>query len=91
MFDVKDVYLRCEQKWGRPSQIMMLIEEMAELTKALSKLYRAYNEQTEKKMIEEIADVSIMVEQITTIFNLSDRVEEQRKTKLTRLLKMLND
>jgi len=90
MADLKELYLKCESKWGRPAQIMMLIEEMAELTKAMAKTYRCYNEKTELDMIQEMADVEIMIEQITTIFHIGERVREQKKIKLNRLTKLVS-
>ena len=89
MIELKELYLKCEQKWGRPAQFMILIEEMAELTQAISKLYRAYNEFTEQKLIEELADVKIMTEQIETIMHITERVQEQKKIKLNRLTKRI--
>lgn len=58
--------------WGEDAQILMMIEEMSELTKALCKLYRAKGEQetdTAKRSIsEEMADVQIMLDQMKIIF-----------------------
>ena len=66
----KIVLLNAIDKWGCQSQIFMAIEEMAELTKELSKWYR--KEESTEKILEEIADVIIMIEQIKIMFAFRD-------------------
>ena len=50
--------------WGCSPQINQAIEEMAELIQALNKYRRAVCEETRNHVIEEVADVEIMLEQI---------------------------
>lgn len=61
-------------KLGYEEQSMQLIEEMAEVTQAISK-YRRYNN-TEKlvNLIEELADVNIVLEQV--IYLLSRKFKD---------------
>lgn len=78
--------------YGAPAQMDMAVEEMAELTKALCKVKRATPGATTTaaiaNVIEEIADVQIMLDQLRLIFARStDEVEED---KLRRLLGRLN-
>lgn len=78
--------------YGAPAQMDMAVEEMAELTKALCKVKRATHGATTtaavSNVIEEIADVQIMLDQLRLIFARStDEVEED---KLRRLLGRLN-
>ena len=78
--------------YGAPAQMDMAVEEMAELTKALCKIKRAQAgcEVTAAigNVIEEMADVQIMLDQLRLIFARStDEVEEE---KLRRLLGRLN-
>lgn len=60
--------------WGEEAQIIVAIEEMSELTKALSKYLRYYlTEQGSYQQIiadirEEMADVGIMLNQMALIF-----------------------
>ena len=60
--------------WGEETQIVVAIEEMSELTKALSKYLRYYvAEQGDHGQIvadirEEMADVGIMLNQLCLIF-----------------------
>lgn len=67
--------------WGEEAQIVVAIEEMSELTKALSKYLRYYvAEQGDHGQIvadirEEMADVGIMLNQLCLIFG--DPTEEE--------------
>lgn len=73
--------------YGEPAQIDMAIEEMAELTKALCKIKRAQAgcEVTAAigNVVEEMADVQIMLDQLRIIFHRS--TEEVEEAKLERL------
>lgn len=88
----RDIMLRAIHRYGEAAQIDMAVEEMAELTKALCKVKRATPGATTTaavaNVIEEIADVQIMLDQLRLIFARStDEVEED---KLRRLLGRLN-
>lgn len=68
--------------WGEEAQIVVAIEEMSELTKALSKYLRYYvaEQQGDHGQIvadirEEMADVGIMLNQMELIFG--DPTEEE--------------
>lgn len=71
--------------YGLTVQVDMLIEEMAELTTELLHDRRG----REANISEEIADVQIMLEQITQFFKLEDAVEIQKDRKLRRLAERL--
>ena len=64
---------RAIRTYGEPAQIDMAIEEMAELTKALCKIKRAQAgcEVTAAigNVVEEMADVKIMLDQLRIIFH----------------------
>ena len=72
--------------YGARAQIMMCIEECAELTNALAKLSR--NRATDMQIITELADVSIMVDQLAMMFGM-ERVYEERQKKIQRLKERL--
>lgn len=59
---------------GYEEQSMQLIEEMAELTQAINK-YRRYFRSNEhyENVVEEIADVKIMLEQIQHLLFIDDK------------------
>lgn len=87
--------------YGAKSQIDMAIEEMSELTKALLKHRRAEAvtplkvehltavSNARSNMIEEIADVEIMIEQLKIMFHCEEKVQEWKDKKIARLQKRL--
>lgn len=80
-----EIYEKTLIAWGMTSQMDMLIEECAELIQAVQKLKRC---PTLENVIEELADVEIMCEQMRFIFNPSeiDMVKKQKLERLERLL-----
>lgn len=72
--------------YGEDSQIWMAIEEMSELSNALAKYRR--NRVTNEDVCEEIADVAIMIIQLSKIFGPDD-VSDYFERKLDRLDKRL--
>ena len=75
--------------WVAEMQIIVAIEEMSELTKALTKYIRADDVATiEASIREEMADVSIMLNQLSLIFG--DTTEEEIR-KLNRLRRRIED
>jgi NTP pyrophosphatase (non-canonical NTP hydrolase) len=69
--------------YGKTSQCTVCMEEMAELTKELSKNLRGQDNTAH--IAEEIADVEIMLEQLKLMFSIRDEVTQQRTVKLQRL------
>jgi len=69
-------------KWGPELQADMAIEECSELIQAICKRKRGYPD--EDNLIEEIADVCIMMDQLKLMFGI-DKVEEAIVKKLNRL------
>ena len=86
---VKYLYIAEVAKWGKQAQQIMATEEMAELTKEISKNIRGYDNLDE--IAEEIADVEIMLEQLAGIHGLEEKVENWKKKKLKRLDKVLEE
>lgn len=78
----KDIYERALYRWGNDTQIQMTIEECAELIKVLAKLNRKANGSTVKDVVDELADVQIMIFQMKKIFG---DVDEAIARKLARL------
>ena len=72
--------------YGEDSQIQMTIEEISELSNALAKYRRG--RATREDVCEEIADVAIMMIQLSKIFG-SDDISDYLKSKLDRLDKRL--
>ena len=55
---------------GYVEQSMQLIEEMAELTQSINKFRRYKTEDTKNNLIEEIADVSIVLYQLSYLLKI---------------------
>lgn len=86
-----DLLTRAIRTYGEPAQIDMAIEEMAELTKALCKARRAQAGAEAvaavENVVEEMADVQIMLDQLRIIFhNSAELVEEEKLKRLERRL-----
>jgi len=65
-------------------QFIMAIEEMSELTKEITKALRGYSRRD--NVIEEIADVEIMLAQLKVVLGVTDGdVDKEKKRKLDRL------
>ena len=58
--------------YGEENQIDKTIEEMAELTQALIKYKHSGGDLFKGQVIEEIADVKIMIEQLEYLLKVSD-------------------
>lgn len=87
------LYQRAVEVWGQEAQVHQSIEEMAELTVVLSHATRqtAPRKVTTAEIIEELADVRLMIEQVMFIFGLSEEdVSEVEELKLKRLKEILD-
>lgn len=79
------IFNRAIDLWGAESQVMMAIEEMSELIKALCKMINRHEKDIENTH-EEIVDVSILLDQMRKIFKLpQDKFMRIRNEKLERL------
>lgn len=81
-----ELYARALSEWGYEAQRNMLIEEIGELLNAFAKFPRGRSSMGD--VIEELADVSIMVEQMALHFGWS-RYKTIREQKLQRLKERL--
>ena len=92
----EELYQKAIEKWGAVSQIEMLNEESIELALAVRKFLRnnknsEYEFTNATNLIEEIADVEIMIEQLCYIFtNFREQIQEVKDFKLQRLEKRIN-
>lgn len=78
-----DIYKRAINTFNIESQIMIAIEETSELTKELCKFFRNGNNIAE--ITEEMADVCIMIKQLTEIFKNEEKINEVIEYKLNKL------
>ena len=79
----KAVYEVALEQWGSQAQTMMAVEEMSELTKEICKLFR--NQGDKDALADEIADVTITLEQLRMMYGLNDKVCERMDYKIRRL------
>jgi NTP pyrophosphatase (non-canonical NTP hydrolase) len=82
--DSKILYTRALEKWGFEPQLNQLQEECAELIVACNKLRRK-GEDAKPLMIDELADVVIMTQQIIYAMEVEKEVEERMNFKLKRI------
>lgn len=73
--------------YGKDSQMLIAIEEMSELTKELCKNKRGY--ERKKEISEEIADVKIMLVQLTALFGIEKEVDDMVDYKIRRQLRRM--
>ena len=83
-----EIYREAIETWGTDMQIDMFIEEASELIQALVKYKRGKGDLN--NIAEEIADVSIMLEQMAMVFDCHNKSVGFKKFKLARLKNTLN-
>jgi|SRR5690554_854975 len=86
----KELYTEAMKRFGKPSQIEMLIEELAELTLALQKFKRNPTQEKVREVCDEMADVEIMLDQNKLIFSEKE-IQDRKMFKLNRLRVTLSD
>lgn len=83
----QDVFRNAVQTWGKEAQTDMMIEEMAELTKAILNERRG----RDHNIAEEMADIRIMLAQMEIIFQNAGEVEQRFGEKIARLDQRLQE
>ena len=81
----EQIYQEAWTKYGPRMQLTVAIEEMSELQKEICKMLRDNAMEVDCYLIEEIADVYIMLEQLIFFFNLSKPVAAYVNAKVNRL------
>lgn len=81
----KEVYIKALNRWGIANQMDMATEECAELIQAVNKFKRNGNTQTKFNLMEEIADVEIMMAQLRIILNYDEQIDAIKARKIERL------
>lgn len=88
------LFSKAIKTYGADAQCLVAIEEMAELTKAISKEHRARGKENHIDALvdiaEEIADVRIMLEQLCIIYGINtERFEEDKLKRLAGRLEVI--
>ena len=88
----KQFWTDMSEKWSE-AQTWVAIEEMAELTQALVKHYRKPDDpETLEHIIEEMADVEIMLHQLKIMYNIDEsKINEYKKLKYERTKERAKD
>jgi NTP pyrophosphatase (non-canonical NTP hydrolase) len=72
----KEILTQAILRWGRTEQCLVACEEMGELMQAISKLIRNHDDskiqRLTENLIEELSDVSIMLQQVQLIFGVTN-------------------
>jgi NTP pyrophosphatase (non-canonical NTP hydrolase) len=77
---------RAIETYGETSQLLTAIEELAELTQALTKHTRTPTDKRREQIIEELADVIFVTQTVKRIYGISEGiVGESVRNKIDRL------
>lgn len=97
-FGIKE-YIMCDKKikllkpivtaCGDKPQMLQSIEELSELQKAICKYLKSPKEETKEAITEEMADVSIMLDQLMIIFDNEQEMQQVVAQKIDRTYKRL--
>lgn len=71
-------------KWGKQAQLLMVLEEMSELQKEILKNINRGKDNV-AEIVDETADVEIMLTQLKYIYNITDAVEKRIPIKLEKV------
>lgn len=79
--------LRVVEKNGHKNQLLKLIEELSELSRAASDVLQDWEYGLTENFVEELADVYVMCQQAQAIFDISDEdINSMAEMKLDRTL-----
>ncbi|MBQ7143502.1 MAG: GNAT family N-acetyltransferase [Bacteroidaceae bacterium] len=81
------LYEQASEVWGATNLALLTMEECGEMLDKLGKLNR--DRTTPDEVVEELADVSIMMEQMAVAFGLYEKYTNIQECKLTRLKERL--
>ncbi len=87
---IDPVLKRALKTWGEQAQMMMVVEEMSELMKEILKNICRHKDNIDQ-IIEETADVEIMLAQLKENYQIFDRVEAYKTEKIKLIAKRLDD
>lgn len=83
--EIAEIQKQTELYCGKNYQRLLWCEELGELVQAISKYYRNISLSTYNNLIEEMADVTIILEEIKASVGISDiKIEEVISEKIKR-------
>lgn len=77
--------------YGTKKQQDIAIEELAELQKAIIKYRREPSDKAKEAVVEEIADVQVMLEQLKIIYSCRTKIDAIMDAKIDRQIKRIMD
>lgn len=87
---VNPVLKRALKTWGEEAQMLMVVEEMSELMKEILKNINRKKDNI-AQIVEEPADVEIMLEQLKENYNIEDKVAAYKAEKIKLIEQRLDD
>lgn len=88
MMTYQEIFNKAISTYGEKAQKLMAIEEMSELTKEICKDFRGKMDR--EHLIEEMADVTITIDQLMIMYEISgDEIQQMRERKINRLKERL--
>ncbi len=87
---INPILKRALETWGEQPQMLMVVEEMSELMKEILKNVSRHKNNV-AQIIEETADVEIMLEQLKENYQIADAVENYKAEKIKLIEKRLDD
>ena len=85
-----NTYERALKTWGKEPQMLQVIEEMSELIKEILKNVNRKKDNV-GEIIEETADVEIMLEQLKVCYGIKQQVEDYKAEKLKKIDQRLDE
>ncbi len=85
-----DILKKAIATWGKQAQLLMVLEEMSELQKEILKHINRGKDNMDE-IIDETADVEIMLEQLKFIFDIHQKVADRIPVKLEKVKARLKD
>ncbi len=86
---IDPVLKRALKTWGEEPQMLMVVEEMSELMKEVLKNINRKKDNI-AEIIEETADVEIMLAQLKENYRIFEQVESYKKEKIKKIEERLN-
>ena len=86
----KELYQRALKVWGTEPQMLQVIEEMSELIKEILKNVNRKKDNV-AQIIEETADVEIMLGQLKCCYQIEEQVAQYKAEKLKLISKRLDE
>ena len=80
----EEVYQKALERWGKEAQLLMVLEEMAELQKEILKNLNR-NKDNLVEIIDETTDVLIMLDQLQYIYGIEKAVIKHAPEKIEKI------